>query len=100
LNTLNVNVVLLITVVEVKQPSVLHDGMVLLRDLVTLGKVWVDIVFPVKLDEGRNATFEGKRAPNCLIKAVLIQNGKHTRDSKINKAHICVWFLKVGAKSG
>ena len=52
--------VLLVTIVVVEQSTVHHDWVVFLRDLVTLGQIRVDIVFPVKLNECWNAAAEGE----------------------------------------
>ena len=60
MNSLNENVVLLVTIVVVEQSTVHHDRVVFLRDLVTLGQIRVDIVFPVKLNECWNAAAEGE----------------------------------------
>lgn len=64
--------IFLVTVVVVEQSSVHHDWVVFLSDLVTLGKIRVDIVFPVKLNERRDTASKSERASNSLIEAVFI----------------------------
>ena len=95
MNSLNKNVVLLVTIVVVEQSTVHHDRVVFLRDLVTLGQIWVDIVFPVELNERWNAAAECEGAFNCLIKAVFVQNWKHAWDTQVDETDVGVGLLKI-----
>ena len=60
LDALDENVVLVLLVVVEEETAVEHDRVVLLSDLVSLGKVSVHIVLSVKLDLGQDAATEGK----------------------------------------
>lgn len=72
----------------------------LLCNLVTLGQIRVDIVFPVKLNEGRDTASESEGASDGFVKTVFIQNGKHAWDTEVDKAYVCVWLVKISTKCG
>ena len=78
LDTLDQDMVLVLLVVVEEEAAVEHDWVVLLRDLVGLGKVSVDIVLPVELDLGKDASTESQRSLNGLVQALFVQDGEHT----------------------
>ena len=60
LDALDEDVVLLLLVVVEEKAAILHDRVVLLSDLVRLGKVSVHIVLSVEFDLGQDAASDGK----------------------------------------
>lgn len=71
-----------------------------LGDLITLGKVGINIVLSIKLDERRNATTKGKGASDRFVETVLVENGKHSWNSEIHITDVGVRFVQVGAERG
>lgn len=78
LDALNQDMVLVLLVVVEEETAVEHDWVVLLRDLVGLRKVSVDIVLPVELDLGQDASTESQRSLDGLVQALFVQDGEHT----------------------
>lgn len=76
---------LVVSVIKKEKYSVFHDRVVLLSDLVGLGKVSVYVMFSVKLDNGQNTTSEAKGSFDGQIEALFIQNRQHTGQSKVHK---------------
>ena len=56
LNSLNQDVVLLITIVIEEESTINHDWVMFLCNLISLGKIWINIVFSVELYEGWDTT--------------------------------------------
>ena len=98
MDTLDKEVILLVAVVIVEQSSINHDWVVLLSNLVALGKIWVDIVLSIKLNKWRYAATESKRASDGLVETVFVQDGKHAGYAEIDKTHVGVWLLQIGAQ--
>ena len=82
--------VFLIAVVIKEESSVYHDGIELLSNLISLGKIRVPIVLPVELDELRNSTTECERTTDSLVQAVFVEHGEGSWDAQINITNICV----------
>ena len=78
LDTLDQDMVLILLVVVEEEAAVEHDWVVLLRDLVGLGKVSVEIVLSVELDLGKDASTESQRSLDGLVQALFVQDGEHT----------------------
>lgn len=93
LDALNQDMVLVLLVVVEEEAAVEHDWVVLLRDLVGLRKVSVDIVLPVELDLGQDASAESQRSLNGLVQALFVQDGEHTWQTKIDEVGVSVRFL-------
>ena len=87
--------VFLITMVIKEESSVYHDGIELLSNLISLGKIRVPIVLPVELNELRNSATEGERTTDSLVQAVFVEYWESSWDAQIDIAHIGVRLLKV-----
>ena len=57
----------------------------LLGDLVLLGQVRIDVVLPVKFDQGKNAASETQRRFDCEIQAFFVENWQHAWETKVYK---------------
>ena len=72
------NIILLIIVIVIEEPSIKHDRVVFLSNLVRLRQVTECIVFPVKFDLRQNATTQSQRCFHCLVQTVFVKHWKHT----------------------
>ena len=77
LNALNGQGPFLIKAIKEVKLSSFHYWMLFLCDLITLRKVRIIIVFPVKLNSAINMTTEGERCLNSKIQTLFIQNRQH-----------------------
>ena len=93
LDALNQDMVLVLLVVVEEEAAVEHDWVVLLRDLIGLGKVSVDIVLSVEFDLGQDASAESQRSLDGLVQALFVQDGEHTWQTKIDEVGVSVGFL-------
>jgi hypothetical protein len=74
-------VVFFVYMVVKEHATVKHDRIVFLSNLITLGKIGIVVVLAIKLDVVRDATAQGQTAADSFVKAVFIQNWKHTGEA-------------------
>lgn len=90
-------VLVLLEVVE-EETAVKHDWVMLLSNLVGLGKVSVHIVLSVKLNLRQDATTKSQRGFDGEVQALFIEDGQHSWQTKVHKVSVSVGLLAVGAQ--
>ena len=100
LDALHEDMALVLSVVIEEETSILHDWVMLLRDLVGLGQVSIDVVLSVELDLGKDSSTEGQRRRNCEVEALLVEDGEHAWETQVDEVGVSVWFFTRGVLRG
>lgn len=100
LDALNENVVLIFLEIVEEEAAIKHDWVMLLRDLISLRQVSVNVVFPVELDLWKNASTQSQRSLDGEIKALFVENGEHTWQTKIDEVGVSVRLLTRCVQGG
>jgi hypothetical protein len=82
----------LMMAIEVPQHSVLHDGVVLLRDLVALRQISIKVMLPIKLDLGSNVPLKREGAEKSDVQTLRVQHRQHPRQSQVHHVSMDVRF--------
>lgn len=96
LDALHKDMALVLPVVIEEETTILHDWVMLLRDLVGLGQVSIDVVLPVELDFGKDSSTEGQRRRYCEVEALLVEDGEHAWETQVDEVGVSVGFLARG----
>lgn len=83
---------LIVLLVVVKEAAVDHDRVVVLGDLVSIGRIGVHIMLSIKLDERRDSAAKRERAADGFVEAVLVKHGQHPRNAVVAVAYARIGF--------
>src|SRR6185437_830462 len=72
------------------------ERLCILGNLVVLGRVWVEVIFSIKLAEGSNCTSKHETSKDGHSKGLLIHHREGTWQTKAHGAKVGVW---LGSKS-
>src|SRR5690242_8463766 len=91
-----------LTAEEIDDDLALADEWVLvLADLIALRQVWIKIVLPVEDRVEIDLCLQRKPGADCLRKAALVNDGKHSGHGGIDQAHMRVWLAaELGRSAG
>ena len=70
------------------QPAVGSERQFVLRDLIALGEVRVEVVFPGKTRAFLNRTIQGERGAHGHFHGALVQHGESSRQTKAHRADV------------
>src|SRR5262249_7448479 len=77
-----------------------REGLVILRDLVALGKVGVEIVFSRENRSLVDAAAQRHSSERGKLNGAAIQNRHRTGQSQTHRAYVGVWLRAEGSRAG